>query len=192
MADASGDGIFLQRYNAAGHKLGAQTQVNTVTVNDQSLPVIAGLANGGFVIAWQSTQQDGSGLGVYAQCYRPNAAKQGGEIHVSTATVGNQAAPSVAAFTDGGFVAAWTSSGQDGSGQGVYAQAFSNTGARVNVEFGVNTTTAGNQNQPVETAFAAGSFVVVWTSADAAQNGLYSQRAKVPGTNKDKSKKTRD
>jgi alpha-tubulin suppressor-like RCC1 family protein len=181
--DASGDGIFLQRYNATGHKIGGQAQVNTVSVDDQSLPAIAGLANGGFVIAWQSAQQDGSGLGVYAQCYRANGAKQGGETHVSTATAGNQVAPAIAGFTDGGFVAAWTSAGQDGSGQGIYAQAFSNTGARVNVEFGVNTTTAGNQTQPAGAAFAAGSFIVVWTSADAAQNGIYSQRATVPGTN---------
>jgi alpha-tubulin suppressor-like RCC1 family protein len=182
-ADASGSGIYLQRYGATGRRLGRQTQVNTVTVGNQSLPAIAGLANRGFAIAWQSAQQDGSGLGVYAQCYRANAAKSGGQIHVSTATAGNQAAPSLAAFTDGGFVASWTSAGEDGSGQGIYAQAFSNAGARVNVEFGVNTTTAGNQAQPAEAAFAAGNFVVVWTSADAAQNGIYSQRARVPGTN---------
>jgi len=154
------------------------------TVNQQLAPTIAALDTGGFVVAWMSNLQDGSGLGVYAQRYSEAGAKIGREVLVNTTTVNDQGTPSVAAFTDGGYVIAWTSSEQDGSGQWVYAQAYTDDGARVNAEFVVNTTTAGDQNQPAAAAFAGGNFVVVWTAADdGAGQGIYSQRFLVPGTN---------
>jgi hypothetical protein len=108
----------------------------------------------------------------------------GREVLVNTTTANDQGMPSVAAFTDGGYVIAWTSNLQDGSGQGVYAQAYTNDGARVNAEFQVNTTTAADQNEPAVAAFGSGNFVVVWTSADdGGGRGVYRQRFMVPGTN---------
>jgi hypothetical protein len=182
--DASGLGIYMQRYDAASKVAGRETAVATTTLDDQSLPTIAALDNGGFVVAWQSALQDGSGLGVYMRRYTSSGARSGGETRVNTTTVHDQSTPSVAAFSNGGFIVAWTSNLQDGSGQGVYAQAFTDAGAKANVEFRVNTTTAGHQNQPAAAAFASGSCIVVWASAnDGSAQGIYSQRFAVPGTN---------
>jgi len=57
----------------------------------------------------------------------------------------------------------WTSLGQDGSREGVFGQ-FLHGIAPVDGEFRVNTTTAGQQMQPVATSDGASQFVVVWTS----------------------------
>jgi len=65
------------------------------------------------VVAWQSYGQDGSGYGIYAQCYTAAGAAVGDEFSRQTLTTDDQRSPSVAMDADGDFVVAWTSSGQD-------------------------------------------------------------------------------
>jgi hypothetical protein len=97
-----------------------QFRVNTATANDQSLPSIAALSDGGFLVAWTSDGQDGSGLGIYAQRYNASGAVVGAEFKVNKTTLGVQANSAVAGLAGGGFVVAWQ--GPDVSGLGVYAQ----------------------------------------------------------------------
>ena len=52
--DGDGDGIFAQRYDASGSKLGREFQVNTNTTGNQQFPVVTDLKDGNFVISWQS------------------------------------------------------------------------------------------------------------------------------------------
>jgi len=181
--DANGLGVYMQRYAATGRTAGTAMLVNKTTVNDQSLPSIAPLDNGGYVVAWQSALQDGSGLGIYTQHFTAAGSKTGNEVLVNTTTANDQSAPAASGFSDGGYVVLWQSKNQDGSGLGVYAQAFNDAGAKVNAEFLVNTTTAGDQSQPAVAAFASGNFVAAWTSAnDGSSTGIYSQCFLVPGT----------
>ena len=183
--DGSGLGVYAQLYDALGKASGTEFPVNKTTAGDQSMPSIAGLTGGGFVIAWQSNGQDGSGLGVYAQRYSATGVRAGGEVRVNTTTVDDQGTPRVAGFSDGGYVVVWASNNQDGSGEGIYAQAFNDAGARVNVEFKVNTTTALDQYQPAAAGFASGNFVAVWTSqsSDGSLENIFAQRFLLPGTN---------
>jgi hypothetical protein len=44
------------------------------------------------------------------------------EFPVNKTTAGDQSQPTVAAFADGNFTAAWTSDDQDGAAEGVFAQ----------------------------------------------------------------------
>ena len=91
--------------------------------------------------------------------------------------------PSVAALSNGGFVVAWTSYGQDRNLYGRYGQRYSAAGAPIRGEFRidttppddtsaqhrepgpkfrVNTTEVGQQRAPSIAALANGGFVVVW------------------------------
>jgi hypothetical protein len=182
--DHSGLGVYGRRYAATGKPQGGEMQVNSVTVNDQSLPSVAALDNGGFVVAWQSALQDGSRLGVYAQRYNARGVRAGGETRINTTSVGDQGTPRVAGFSDGGYVIVWASRNQDGSGEGVYAQGFKDNGARANVEFRVNTTTMKSQYQPTAAGRASGNFVTVWTSqsTDGSLENIFAQRFLLPGT----------
>ena len=65
---------------------------------------------------------DGSGYGVFAQQYTANGGIEGHQFLVNTYTAGNQTAPSMSMDAAGSFIVAWQSSGQDGSGYGIYAQ----------------------------------------------------------------------
>ena len=161
-------------YTAAG----AEFQVNTHINENQYEPSVTALTDGGFVVTWESYNQDGSGLGIYGQRYAADGTVAGAEFQVNTYTDNVQYEPSVTALTDGGFVVTWQSSGQDGSGYGVYGQRYAADGTAAGAEFQVNTHTSSTQSQPSVTALTEGGFVVTWGSdnQDGSSFGVYGQR----------------
>lgn len=122
--DGSSDGVYAQRYNAAGLSQGGEFRVNTFTSNKQSAPSVSMDVDGDFVVSWESSGQEGSNYGVYAQRYNAAGVPQGGEFPVNTFTTSSQISPAVAMDADGDFVVAWKSDGQDGSDDGIYAQRY--------------------------------------------------------------------
>ena len=132
--DADGMGIFAQRYDADGNTVGGETLINSETADHQEGPVAAGLADGGYVIAWQSKLQDGSEYGIYGQRYDASGTAVGSEFAVNTTTAGNQDNPRISALADGGFVVTWASDGQDGDARGVYARRYDADGNPVGPE----------------------------------------------------------
>ena len=126
--DASGNGIYAQRYNSAGVAVGSEFQVNNTTIANQKNPTVAMDANGDFVISWTSYGQDEDNYGIYARRYNSSGAPQGNEFLVNNTTIDSQSNPSVAIATDGNFVISWQSFGQDGSSDGIYAQLYKNNG----------------------------------------------------------------
>ncbi len=95
-------------------------QVNSSIDGNQYCPSIITTDNG-FVLTWQSSNQDGSGYGIYAQRFDNSGNRLGDEFQVNTYTINNQERPSIAQL-DGGFVITWNSYSQDGSEYGIYAQ----------------------------------------------------------------------
>lgn len=181
--DGSREGIFAQCFNANGARDGSETLVNTTTSNRQITPVVAALADGGYVVAWASYRQDGSGAGIYFQRFAANGSPVGSETQAHTFSGGEQNEPTVAGLNGGGFVVVWNSDGQYGRHVGIYAQRFSATGAKVGSEFRVNTTTAGRRDDPAVIGLADGGFAVTWVSdyQDGSGKGVYLQRYRVNG-----------
>ncbi|HIG79883.1 MAG TPA: calcium-binding protein [Cycloclasticus sp.] len=158
---------------------GAEFQVNTYTAYDQGDPSIAALADGGFVVTWQSgAQYAGVDDRVYAQIYDANGSTVGTEFQVNTYTTNYQVAPSIAALADGGFVVTWQSDGQDGSGNGIYAQRYDANGSVNGTEFQVHTYTSTHFGNQSITALSDGGFVITWDSygQDGDGYGIYAQR----------------
>jgi len=176
--DGSGYGIYAQRYGAGGAAVGDEVRVNSTTASDQSQPVISGLSDGGYVVSWMSDGQDGSGWGIYAQRYDAGGAAVGDEVRVNGTTFDSQYEPAISGLSDGGYVVSWTSSSQDGSGSGIYAQRYGASGAAVGGEVRVNSTTLVSQDQPVIGALSDGGYVVSWMSygQDGSGYGIYAQR----------------
>jgi hypothetical protein len=80
---------------------------------------------------------------------------------------------------DGDFVVVWQSFIQDGSSDGVYAQAYNAAGEAQGGEFPTNTYTTDSQGNSSIAMDADGNFVVVWVSygQDASStDGVYAQR----------------
>ena len=166
-AGGAGWDVYAQRYDGtSGAKAGGEFRVNQTTAGDQQYASVAADAVGDFVVAWTSDGQDGSGTAVCARRYGALGIASGGEFRVNSFTTGNQQYGRVASDDVGGFVIAWASAGQDGSGRGIYARRYGATGAALGAEFAVNQTAAGEQFAPTVAADPAGGFVVTWTTAD--------------------------
>jgi hypothetical protein len=119
----AGHYIYGQRFDASSSALG-QFRVNTTTLGAQSDPSIAALPDGGFVVTWTSTGQDGNGYGIYGQRFDASSSPLGSEFLINTTTSSDQSDPSVTALPDGGFVVTWTSIGQDGSAGGIFGRIY--------------------------------------------------------------------
>jgi len=182
--NGNGWSIYAQRYDADGVSQGSEFKVNTYN-SIQFHPSITALANGGFVVSWQSHAQDSDLNGIYAQRFDDNGVKQGGEFQVNSYTTNHQNNPSITALKDGGFVVSWSSWGQDLSGDGIYAQRYGADGAKQGGEFLVNTGTSNDQLFPTITALKGedGGFVVSWQSydQDGSDYGIYAQRYDADG-----------
>ena len=102
----------------------------------------------------------------------------GGEFRVNTHTALSQANAATAMDSDGDFVIAWQSYGQDGSGFGIYAQRYNNAGVAQGPEFRVNTYTTDHQESPAVSMDSDGDFVITWQSRgqDFSIWGIYAQR----------------
>lgn len=155
--------------------VGPERQVNTTTAGSQFAAAVAGEPGGPYLVAWQSTDQDGGGSGIYARLFDATGSALGGVIHVSQTTAGDQISPAIAWSPSGTFLVAWASNGQDGSGYGIYARRLlASTGEPQGPEFQVHVTTAGSQLAPRVAAHGAG-FYVVWSGIGASgdSNDIY-------------------
>jgi len=174
--DGSGSGVYAQRYDASGNAVGSEFRVNAATASDQAFASVAALTNGGFVVTWESFNQDGSDFGIYGQRYDANGNAVGAEFRANTTTSGQQATTAVAALTGGGFVVTWNS--PDGSDLGIYGQRYAANGSPAGSEFKVSTTVTGQQYFSYVADLADGGFLVVWESAglDGSALGIAAQR----------------
>ncbi len=145
--DGSSTGVFGQRFDQAGGKIGKEFHINTHTKGHQESCSITALKDGGFVVAWTSDGgADGSDEDIYAQRFASDGSKAGMEFLVNTHTDSVQRFSSITALEDGGFVIAWESYDQDGSDYGVYARRFDKDGNPLSVSSSnASSSDAGNE-----------------------------------------------
>ena len=153
-------------------------RVNEFTNSSQTYPSVTALANGHFVVTWESDdgqQGDTSGSAIKARILNENGDEIVSEFPVNEFANGEQSWPSVTALTNGHFVVTWQSDdGQQGdmSGSAIKASIFDENGVEVVSEFRVNELTDGPQRLPSVTALADGHFAVTWESLDQQQGDL--------------------
>jgi len=160
--DGDGDGVFGQRYAAAGSPMGPEFQVNTYTTGPQRSPSVAVDSTGGFLVAWEGHAAVEDGFGIFGQRYSSTGTPLGGEFRVNSYTTGQQRYPSAGRFGND-YIVAWQSEGQDGSGLGVYVQRYSSAGPPLG-EFRVSAYTTNDQSSPAVWYGGGSAFVVAWQS----------------------------
>ncbi|MGK7879573.1 MAG: Calx-beta domain-containing protein [Crocosphaera sp.] len=164
--DGNDWGIFARRYDEKNNPVSSEFRVNTTTIYAQQNPTLTSLINGGFMVAWESDEQDGSGWGIFAQRYDFLGNRVGDEFQVNTYTNLDQTNVAAETLSDGSVVLTWQSQGQDGSGNGIFAQMFDMFGNRVGDEFQVNGDAAFNQTVPSIAKRGNDGFVIAWQSED--------------------------
>ena len=107
--DGNAEGIFGQRFNASGAKVGSQFQANTTFSGQQYSPAVAVAPDGSFIVAWEGP---GSSIDVWAQRFSKTGVRVGTEFLLNTTTGGNQKYPEIQYYPDGTFVAAFVDASQ--------------------------------------------------------------------------------
>ena len=104
---------------------GSEIQVNTYTTLAQNFPSIAGLPDGGYVVTWVSSFQDGSDGGIYGQRFDATGNPVGVEFRINNHTTGSQRVSEVTALSNGSFVVTWFDQDQGGD---TYARIYNSSG----------------------------------------------------------------
>ena len=168
--------IYARLYSSNGVPQGNEFLVNADS-NPCANPSVSAAADGSYMIAWDARDMvtTANSLDIYARSF--TNAVGGPVVRVNSYLYGDQYAPRISAIAED-YMIVFTSLGQDGSREGVYGQFVHEDGSLVGGEFRVNTTTAGQQMQPVVTSDGAEQFLAVWTGYDAAAYNfdLYAQR----------------
>ncbi|MBD2090066.1 hypothetical protein H6F67_09395 [Microcoleus sp. FACHB-1515] len=182
--DGSATGIYAQRFNSSGNRIGGEILVNTFTNSFQRDPDVAIDAAGNFVVTWYGS---GPGIGtpvpdsdgVYAQRFDSSGARLGATILVESFPDATNFGPSIAMDTDGDFVITWSGfRTQTGAQTGVFARRFNSAGTAQGSTFAVS---SGNSSNPDVAMDADGDFVIAWTGDDGGSNGIKAQRFSAAG-----------
>lgn len=179
-----GTDIFAQRYAAEGSLVGEEFQINLSTTGDQEVPSVTSLADGGWLVAWESSSPDYADSDIFAQRYAADGSLVGEEFQVNAYSQSWQSFPSVTSVVDGGWLVAWQSYGQDGSDQGIYVRRYAADGSAVGEEFRVNNYTTSAQSYPSISSLADDGWLVTWQSdgQDGSDYGVYAQRYAADGS----------
>lgn len=121
--DGNSYGVYAQRYAADGTKAGGEFIVNTTTNHKQDASAAVMDGSGNFVIVWESDNQDGDKLGIYARRYFANGVANGGEFLVNTTTHNDQRLPATAISSAGDLVIVWEGEGT-GDDKGIFLQNY--------------------------------------------------------------------
>ncbi|MFG5379629.1 putative Ig domain-containing protein, partial [Yoonia sp. R2-816] len=182
--DMSSSAIMARIFDENGVEIVSEFLVNEFTDGPQRLPSVTALADGHFVVTWQSWDQqqgDASYSAIKARIFDENGVEIVSEFLVNEFTDDAQWNPSVTALTNGHFVVTWHSWDQqqgDTSYTAIKARVLDADGNEVVSEFVVNEFTNGEQTNPSVTALADGHFVVTWTSWDQQQGDTSSPAIK--------------
>src|SRR6478735_6653160 len=107
--DTDDSNIQFQIFDASGHKVGTQLQVNTKGEEYQQAPKLTQLTNGFIVVTWEDVEDgDGDHGQIKARVIDANGNPVGDEFTVNSNADGDQHTPAIAARPDGSFIITWT------------------------------------------------------------------------------------
>jgi hypothetical protein len=169
--------VYARVFTNTGTASAGEFLANTDN-NPCASPTVAVATDGSYLIAWcaRDIANPTNSLDIYGRTFN-NAGVGGTVFYLNSYLYGDQYSPRVSALGLD-YLATWTSKGEDGSREGVYARFVHNDGSLVGNEFRVNTTTASQQMHPSVASDGNSQFIVVWTSFTGLTAGfdLYAQR----------------
>lgn len=157
--------IVAQAFDASGAKSGVSFTVATAG-NFVGSPTAVAPKNGGYVVAWASSDAAGT-FGISAQVYSSDGKASGDKVAVAASNTNFASLPDITALADGGFAVSWQVMDYAVMNTDVFARSFGATGTPAGDAFKLNTVTAGEQTYAEIAAGVDGKLAAVWTG----QNG---------------------
>ncbi|WP_420862704.1 calcium-binding protein [Algirhabdus cladophorae] len=171
--DGSDMGIYAQRFDLDGRKIGAELRINDFSTGAQSDSQVIALANGGFGVLYRSRGIDGSDFGIATRWFDAMGAEVLRESVVNQTVDGDQLDGGMVQLASGEVVVVWQSDGAPGTDTGIYARVISQDGLAWGAEFAVAAAGQGNQITPSVLALPDGGYTVLWQGAE---NSIQAQR----------------
>jgi hypothetical protein len=109
-------------------------------------------------------------MDIFARAFDSAGVASGNAFQVNTFSYGDQFSPSIASLGTQQLIV-WSSMGQDGSWEGVFAQAV-NGATRLGDEFRVNVGRAFSQKQPQVASDGAGRALIIWSGYGTGGSGF--------------------
>ena len=125
--DGYDGGIYMQKFDPNGNKIGGEILVNKTVVNYQWLPKIGILDNGNIAVVWSSWLQDGDREGVFASIFDANLTKLSFESIVNQYTTSYQWEPVFIPKNDNTMLIVYSSWGIAGKCYEIVARKFTPT-----------------------------------------------------------------
>ena len=150
--DGNQGGIYLQRYDANGVALGAETLVNSTTTSSEFQPAVAAFSDGSFVVTWTDSSSQSSK--VFMQRFDASGVAIGVETVANTSNVFSYNSHDVTVLTNDDFVVTWWGAA------GLFLQQFDAAGSATGPEMNIYGNS--NQGQPTIAALSGGGYVAVF------------------------------
>ena len=168
--------VHAQLFGPLGDRIGSELTVNSTGDVGMSLDVAA-QPNGGFVVVWDRTVNDGD---IVFQRFASSGAKLGGESKVAGgADADAESAPSIATLTNGDFVITWnnnlTGLSPPGSVAGIHASVYRADGTLAGTGTDINLTAGAADNVSEDTISATvdGGFVLTHSIHTVTGNDIF-------------------
>lgn len=163
---SNSNNVYARIYASTGVAKGEEFILNTAPSNGFDSPKVTALANGGFVVTWdtQGSAGDSSQYDIRARVYDNDGAAITPDFRVNALTNDHQYTSEVVGLEDGGFLVLW----MDGLTDGIVGQHFDAFGARIGTTFDVSSLGGGAAGVDglSATLLADGRVAVSWEADD--------------------------
>ncbi|KAJ6229018.1 dystroglycan [Anaeramoeba flamelloides] len=161
--------------------VGESVIANNFTESSQRKPKVMAISEDRFLVAWESTNQDDSGRGIFSQVFEFQSGgneivKVGKEFQVNTNSENSQHNADASLLeVNSSYYAVYVWASDHASDLDVYGQIFNVTDTtltptKVGSEFKVNWDAEKSQEHPIVVGLQSGKFVVVWECSNNTEN----------------------
>lgn len=176
--NGSSSALVAQRYDATSNPIGSEAILYQADQGDVNRPAAAMYQNGLVLAVWEGQSEGGEGMDILLQRFGVTNQPIGPVIRVNSTTAGHQRHTTVAIGQGGKAIILWEGRGGDQGSTDIFGQRYDANGSPIGNEFRVNTTTAGNQTNPVAVIDQQGNIFAVWRGENQSGSGVtvYGQR----------------
>lgn len=183
--DGDKTAIMARKFDQDGEAAGPEFRVNFSSEGWQEWPALATDKWGNIIISWHSYRENGLSYDIFARTFDETLTLKGPEFQVNSYSDNWQVFPAVDTDSEGNFIIAWQSLGQDGDSFGIYARLFDKNGQSLGQEFLINSTTTGSQELADIYMISPEIFGIAWQSQQNEEAGwdLFSKVYDLQSTN---------
>lgn len=172
--DGSDRGVFGQKFDSDGLKIGDEFKVNSTTLFSQARPKVEFLDNEKYIIVWESWDEENLGYDLFGKIYGSADDIIKDEFKINSYEPNNQWYADIA-VQNNGFDIVWCSWEQDGYDGGIYLKSFDENYTAKDDEILINSSTQFYQWLPKISILQNGNKAIVWSSwnLDGSREGLF-------------------